>query len=905
MALQQETAESIIAAILANADAVCSVDDGGNGLNASLDGTNHRDAIAQLQMLLQRVYIDPPAKDTDAETIDNASAIKQMSKSNQSSTVDTFAVNVGAEGLDACVQALDRRLADTRNLIHDCLSAHAAQHQQGLNRANTDLEVTLAKMKSLRTSVFDMLLAENPTLASKRAELAARKEEIRAAEIQSRLHVINLKVNAFKESVEACSIILSEFGDIEDAVDTLRDAISKLNDIDDCDEVVPKANLEAMYEEIRSLIVNRLEDAFSNVLVIQPMSKENNAVTVTTKSSVRISNPHTPSTPIFIQTPTMIRLIKSLNIHNTLYASLSRSLLKTVLQMVIMHPESVIESTLASQTLNGDIVQVGTLKIHQRVSGTTTAHEKLTEALSKLPIIFEFLSSTFFGLQEQHSSDDLNPTPPAELIQNLWPSLASDLIDNLLNPCIPTTSVALQTFPKLVTAPCVNFEAQMANIKWIPRNNDQTNAPPTVWQHLSGFCSSVETHYCNVRWETCMQKAREIILHDGFDIVPVGEGALENSNEPFRIESLSKYIKLNDSASRSQDSPGLNPIYPAGATGAEGLQWLTHFPPCSISVRAMNLLQVIRDILNEASDECVSAYCASRLYLLTRDILTLDLGLTPVKHHTRLQTLPQSALIYHNDCLYMAHSLMTLGVQYRHGLSARFANESMLKAEEVGYIDLSVMYRQAGMDMFNLQLRIQKTNLLELLANANGLGMGDSERSAHVQKVLAQVIHSVKKLCSLWAPPLAPTMFHLRLSASLVGWILDAVVEEVTSAIDIGDEESRKLHESLTNLEIACASVFVHSNGNEDAILEGRQRLSSMVPCYTKFKKTKEMMVMSFAGIMEMFRGGRGPEGMLFEHERGGLVEFSNDVLSRLVRALFSDTPLRQKNLAEIQTRRG
>ncbi|KAI8617089.1 Centromere/kinetochore Zw10-domain-containing protein [Chytriomyces sp. MP71] len=852
---------------------------------------------AQLNSLVERIrvtaYDDDGAHDHAAISDDKTEAVSEGWDDDAPDGLDVrneerqeVVASVG--GVDRCIQALDRRLADLAMAIEAEVAANMGAFQDLVESAAQDhgkLEDSLVRLLDGVKRVqhpewrlgnlnelgdtYPGLQKQTGLLHVKRQELRDMIAEMRASEIHARFQAITDRVNAFRDSAEACSLILLEFGDLADAVDALKELEAKLDVLDECGEVASREELERIYENVQTLIVRRVEDAFSNVLIIQPFV-DGTGATITT------------------------------------------NLINSAMKGILVHHVSSITTSTTTRDVDGDTIDVGVLEVRY---GVAADGGNLDDTFRNLAHVLHFLSDTFF------TSLTESIEPPQELVQILWPSLASEVIDRILTPRIPTTRADLVTFAERVARPCAGLEDTLDARGW---TREESGGEATSWRHLSGFCAGVETHYCSARWETCMARARGILVGNGFDVVQVG-GRMEE--QKIGLDVIDSILKRNMYVANGVDDTGsgLPMLYPPGSTGAEGLSWLTHFPRCSVSVRSKTILDMIEELLVEATAEGVTAYCSSRLYLLTRDILTLDLSLTPIKHQSHLATLPQAALIYNNDCLYMAHQLMYFGPRFRHALTTGVASGEgketvkLLKSSEVGYVDLAAIYRKRGAEILNTQLRIQKTQLLELLASANGLGMGDLDRTQHVTKVLAQVMHTLRQLlCVVWAPPVAPAQFHLRVSTSVVNWVLEAVVAEVSSAIDIGDEESRRLYDALLLLEDACAGIvafagrssiedaFAGSIGNavnEMEVEKGKRVMRRLVVSYTSFKKLREMLVMSFAGIMDMFRGGRGPEGMLADEEAGGLEEFSNETLCRLAKALFSDTPLRQKNIGEIQSR--
>lgn len=56
---------------------------------------------------------------------------------------------------------------------------------------------------------------------------------------------------------------------------------------------------------------------------------------------------------------------------------------------------------------------------------------------------------------------------------------------------------------------------------------------------------------------------------------------------------------------------------------------------------------------------------AENLYNAVRDMFDMFRSVVPVYHKHNFATVPQLALLFHNDCLYLAHQLLTLAHSYK------------------------------------------------------------------------------------------------------------------------------------------------------------------------------------------------------------------------------------------------
>ena len=108
------------------------------------------------------------------------------------------------------------------------------------------------------------------------------------------------------------------------------------------------------------------------------------------------------------------------------------------------------------------------------------------------------------------------------------------------------------------------------------------------------------------------------------------------------------------------------------------------------------------------------------------------------------------------------------------------------------------------------------------------------------------------------------------------------ICQEIQSLSDISEEESQKLSELVTRFT-ATETLFSHDQAQESPIPS-----HIYIPkWFQKLKLVGQILNWNFANIMDAFRDGR-------------LGVFSAAELSKLVKSLFSDTPLRTKHLGEI-----
>jgi centromere/kinetochore protein ZW10 len=86
-------------------------------------------------------------------------------------------------------------------------------------------------------------------------------------------------------------------------------------------------------------------------------------------------------------------------------------------------------------------------------------------------------------------------------------------------------------------------------------------------------------------------------------------------------------------------------------------------PSCQVTVSVQKLVKMAHGTLSEA---CLAPPNCADVFLHTaRDILNLFRALVPTIHADALENDPRLASLFHNDCIFIAHHMLTIGHQYR------------------------------------------------------------------------------------------------------------------------------------------------------------------------------------------------------------------------------------------------
>ncbi|GAA5943718.1 uncharacterized protein JCM15063_005814 [Sporobolomyces koalae] len=297
-----------------------------------------------------------------------------------------------------------------------------------------------------------------------------------------------------------------------------------------------------------------------------------------------------------------------------------------------------------------------------------------------------------------------------------------------------------------------------------------------------------------------------------------------------------------------------------------------------VSRRSREIVRIAEEVLVEAltvaepSFEHPEFAAASAPLLATFvSLLSLYRATAAVHNSTLLASVPAIGMQFANDADW-------IGREVERVWKSRTAGKALqIAADQASEVEIAIeATRQLGRDTRHKQIAIQRAALMESLDEASGfLRTSDDSRYATCERALQQVTHTLQRLALVWKPVMTPTALYTTLGG-LVNEVLLRVLDEIEDQTDISEEESIRLNR-LCKMLHELESLFDDSHTSV-----GRE-----VPIWFKFVFLSELLEASMADIL-----------FLFDH--GHLVDFSPQEIVRLIRALFSDSPLRNRNVEKI-----
>ena len=426
---------------------------------------------------------------------------------------------------------------------------------------------------------------------------------------------------------------------------------------------------------------------------------------------------------------------------------------------------------------------------------------------------------------------------------NGW--LMETLIDLFTQTCIPkylepSRLHELASMEKELLSFCVPFCESMVNKKFIVFD---ANKPP----RLVEFCKSFEEKYVDNRRCIILNEARDVLVdNDYHNTVVVGV----------------------DPGRKDTEVPGL----------IDGMDiFLLH--KSSVSDTSSKIIALVRKAMDEAvaqpanqKENTPLSLLAPTLYRTAREILTMFRAIIPASHGSEIAHVPRTAAVLHNDCVYLAHHCLTLGLEYKEKFPEPQDARGKLLQQTCIFVDMVPLFRELADQSLGDMLELQKNQIADIVGNRITL-FGKalaSDESLHewseAETALAAGIYHIRHLVQAWKPILSAQVF-----CRSVGYLADAIfslyLNQVHQASDISS--------SGCNF---CAALFARATKEIGRLMENDTSGSQV---WEHFDAVGKFMDMSLSEIEAALTNG------VFRQVGG-------QELSKLIKAAFDDTPKRR-----------
>uniref|UniRef100_A0A8D3DL83 Zw10 kinetochore protein n=1 Tax=Scophthalmus maximus TaxID=52904 RepID=A0A8D3DL83_SCOMX len=400
----------------------------------------------------------------------------------------------------------------------------------------------------------------------------------------------------------------------------------------------------------------------------------------------------------------------------------SQVLLKNMLKPLVVYPSLSVRVT--EQQGEGTILAFECLEVSHEERSTPS------QVYSKLLLVLKTLHS---HLLDVSISDKKLSTILGELI---WEEISQCIIHECLLYSIPTNSSQLEKYSTVIRE-TEEFEKSLKVMEYL--QGDSTD--------LLKYARDVNCHFASKKCKDVIVAARKLMtskMHNTVKIAPDSKLRLPKLPAPtsdvkVKQETKKEVITMENTKQLSA--------------------WSLCLPACRISESVQQLMELTLNTLCEAVGS--STQCALQLFFTVRNIFQLFYDVVPTYHKENLLKFPHLAAIQHNNCMYLAHHLLTLA-----GGVATF-------------VDMVPGFRKLGAQCFLAQLNVQRAELLERLSTAhNFCNLDDEDNYIAASKAVRQVIHQLKQLGTVWQDVLPVSIY-----CKAMGNLLNTAITEVISKI--------------------------------------------------------------------------------------------------------------------------
>uniref|UniRef100_A0A2C9LLH4 Centromere/kinetochore protein zw10 homolog n=2 Tax=Biomphalaria glabrata TaxID=6526 RepID=A0A2C9LLH4_BIOGL len=512
---------------------------------------------------------------------------------------------------------------------------------------------------------------------------------------------------------------------------------------------------------------------------------------------------------------------------------------KLVLPLVLEEPELAIESKSASSSRELRLKTPNSKKGSVDCVGEEQMYKTV---FANLLLVLEHLNSMLLKIDFQQK-DELQQGSGQTLMNWLGEEVASSFLDSLkqtvLAKAIPSNIKDLDGFRSVIDATQI-LQDKLLTLGFLQLDD----------QSLMTYVQNINMLFANKKSQTIIEKARDLMTSNLFESLAV------NDTRP-----LSELPPLS--------SGPLKAIVPENVLSENTFK----MPKCNISQNIDTLVQLAYETMCEATG---SEECAIQMFYSVRSMFEMFCHVVPTHHAHSLKTVPQLAALHHNNCMYIAHHLMTMGHQFAPKLPREYS---------VTFVDLIQQIRKNGIDVMIAQVQRQKDLLMEYLDGSEGFSNLETESNIEkAKKSVGQVVFQLEHLKKIWKPVL-PINNYKKALGQLIKSVVTRVVDSVIALEDIAQDASQRILELLTSLEKVCGECLT-SPGEVASVELTRHCLS-----WPRFTELKLVLNSSLTDIADRWAEGKGPLASAFTAME----------LKKLIRALFQNTERRGNLLALIK----
>eukprot|EP00051_Salpingoeca_urceolata_P017572 m.241060 g.241060 ORF g.241060 m.241060 type:complete len:761 (+) comp18993_c0_seq1:124-2406(+) len=741
---------------------------------------------------------------------------------------------VTARQVSSTITALATQADEARGQVYELVNKNFQEFVTTYNDA-ADMHAELASL-SKAVQEAEQLVASGPL--SKMASAALDHEHLATAVEQTQKTVVVLEqLCLLNEALNAIDSLL-ENGDLVGAATKLVEANGMLRAVSPSDEDRPcdPKIFSVVRRELRrkrALVKSLVEEMWRSGVVWHREQGPNLGLEV----MARVSGWHGAQAEASLSE--VVQSLHLLGLADKKLEQFAGDLLDVLVKPLIdvAGNTPTVASTAKTTSLTLRAAAKGTKARKSKTKRNRGSSVDLASLYQKILDVVRFVLEQLFGLTEE------TPKPLDDTLQAVLESLEAHFVPPLCDMLIE------KVLAKAV--PDMDSEGDQASHAELTETFEKTlralhvcRETPTT---LSSYVGDAGLHAGNKKRQDILFQARELLLSNNFNTIKVSQETERGGFFP---------SDPSDPESKLEES-------------------LYRLPACHISVVTHSVVELAYSFLSEMGGSSPEA--AVQMFYSVRDMFDLFRAVMPVQHQEMFSTVPQMAAVFHNDCFYIAHHLLSLGHQFRSSLPEEMAHAAT-------FVDMVPAFQELGEQHMMAIVDKEMTSIQQCVQESGGFGgTHDQQKYQSVQRVLKQLFHQLSLLAKVWGSGILAEGIFNTVIGSLTNAAVATVVHEVLALADISEQETHQLFDLLGFTETSVLNKVWQCEADQDLPAD----VLSFVPVWPKFRFVRHCLKSSLAEITD-------------EWQRGQRA-LAADELAGLVRALFSNTDRRAKALQLIR----
>lgn len=212
-------------------------------------------------------------------------------------------------------------------------------------------------------------------------------------------------------------------------------------------------------------------------------------------------------------------------------------------------------------------------------------------------------------------------------------------------------------------------------------------------QVIGEFTANVDLFLADKQCLESLSRSRQLMcldLHDTIYLKDNAEKTVVEEEEKNNAETAHLWKMLSEGGMEVKWSP-------------------FRFPHCQISRSTQDLIEMLTTLVQEAGLRSATERSSARLLFTVRSICELYVSVVPEYHRDALEKLPFHAAVAHNNGMFLAHSILTLGTGHL---------IKIVQQNAVPLMDLVGKFRQLAAHIFLEHMKRQRDQLLIILKEA-------------------------------------------------------------------------------------------------------------------------------------------------------------------------------------------